>query len=269
MSRAKWIACAFVILVAVAALLAGLVARHSYSEQFRDAISAAPSLRFPLGTDELGRDRFARLLWGTRVSLLLAPAAALLSTLIAAAVGGAAGYVGGRFERYLMSATDLFLSLPWLFLLLAVRSLLPLNTSPLVSVMITFLLLGCLGWANPARMVRAATRTLAQSEYILQAKAAGLSPFRLLCIQVVPNLRPILLAQFWIAVPVFILSEANLALLGLGVAEPLPSWGGMLRELENYSAVAQHPALLVPLLLLVAFVSGLQVLLGAEETASC
>src|SRR3984885_1419415 len=86
--------------VAVAASLgAAYIAPSSYAEQFREAISAPPSSRFWLGTDELGRDRFARLLYGTRVSLLLAPAAALLSTLIAGLIGGAAGYLGGRWGR--------------------------------------------------------------------------------------------------------------------------------------------------------------------------
>src|SRR6201988_146924 len=133
MNRAQKLAAAVLGLVILASLAAGWIA-PSYSEQFRDAISAPPSSRFPLGTDELGRDRLARLLYGTRVSLLLAPAAALLSTLLAALVGGTAGYLGGRCERAVTAGLDLFLSLPWLFLLLAVRALLPLNTSPLTSV---------------------------------------------------------------------------------------------------------------------------------------
>jgi peptide/nickel transport system permease protein len=253
----------------VASLGAAYIAPSSYSEQFRDAISAPPSSRFWLGTDELGRDRFARLLYGTRVSLLLAPAAALLSTLIAGLIGGAAGYLGGRWERIVTGGVDLFLSLPWLFLLLAVRALLPLNTSPVTSVMITFLLLGCLGWAGPARIVRAGTRTLVDSDYLVQASASGISRWRLFWRHLLPNLRPILLAQFWISVPLFILSEANLGLLGLGVSEPLPSWGAMLRELENYSAVLRNPWMLAPAVLLVVVVSCLQLLLRTEESVAC
>jgi peptide/nickel transport system permease protein len=259
-----------VMAVAVAASLgAAFIAQSSYSEQFRDAISVPPSARFWLGTDELGRDRFARLLYGTRVSLLLAPAAALLSTLLAGLIGGAAGYVGGRWERFITAGVDLFLSLPWLFLLLAVRALLPLNTSPVTSVMITFLLLGCLGWAAPARIIRASTRTLVNSDYLVQAAASGIPRWRLFWRHLMPNLRPILLAQFWISVPLFILSEANLGLLGLGVSEPLPSWGAMLRELENYSAMLQNPWMLAPAVLLVLVVSCLQLLLGTEESVPC
>jgi ABC-type dipeptide/oligopeptide/nickel transport system permease subunit len=84
-----------------------------------------------------------------------------------------------------------------------------------------------------------------------------------------PNLRPILLAQFWISVPVFILSEANLGLLGLGVSEPLPSWGVLLRELENYTAVLQNPWMLAPVALLVVVVGCLQVVLRTEDQVPC
>lgn len=256
-----------VLSVAVAAALgASWLTPHSYAEQSREFISAPPSAAFWLGTDELGRDRFARLLYGTRVSLLLAPAAALLATLIAALIGGAAGYLGGRSERMVTSGIDLFLSLPWLFLLLAVRALLPLNTSPVFSVMITFLLLGCLGWAAPARIIRAGTMTLVNSDFLVQASAIGVSRWRLFWRHLLPNLRPILLAQFWISIPLFILSEANLGLLGLGVAEPLPSWGSLLRDLENYSEVLQNPWMLAPAVLLVAVVGCLQLLLRSEES---
>ena len=115
--------------------------------------NAAPSGAHWLGTDQLGRDRFARLLYGTRISLLLAPAAALLSTALAGLIGGLAGYRGGGWQRFANSVTDLFLSLPWLFLLITVRALLPLNVSPAASVTVTFLLLGVLGWASAARVV--------------------------------------------------------------------------------------------------------------------
>src|SRR5579863_4613930 len=265
MTRKQTVAVVVLGIAVLASLAAAYITPSSYAEQFRDAISAAPSAQFWLGTDELGRDRFARLLYGTRVSLLLAPAAALLSTLIAALIGGAAGYLGGRWERAVTTGVDLFLSLPWLFLLLAVRALLPLNTSPATSVVITFSLLGCLGWAAPARIIRAGTRTLVNSDYLVQAGASGISRWRLFWRHLLPNLRPILLAQFWISVPVFILSEANLGLLGLGVSEPLPSWGALLRELENYTAVLQNPWMLAPVALLVIVVGCLQIVLRTED----
>ena len=132
-----------------------------------------------------------------------------------------------------MALADLFLSLPWMFLLLMVRAWLPLNVSPARLVTITFALLGALGWAAPARVVRAAVRGIKTSDFMLIAQAQGCSPWRLLWRHLIPNVEPVLLAQFWIAVPVYILAETTLGMLGLGIAEPLPSWGGLLREIEG------------------------------------
>jgi peptide/nickel transport system permease protein len=265
MKKLRPIAFGIVVLVFVVSLLADFLAPASYPKQFRDTPNARPCRQFPLGTDELGRDRLSRLLHGTRISLLLAPTAALLSTFGAALIGGTAGYFGKWWERIAVSLTDLFLSLPWLFLLLTVRAMLPLNVPPLTSVIITFSLLGLLGWASSARVVRAGAKVLRDSELVLQASAAGCSKSRIFFVQILPNLRPVLSAQFWVSVPAFILAEANLGVLGLGVAEPLPSWGSLLRELESYSAIRSNPWLLAPLVLLVMVVSCFQLILSGEE----
>src|SRR6195256_313717 len=122
MNVARKLACILVLVVCAMSLTANWLAPAGYTKQFRDAPGAPPSHQHLLGTDEIGRDRFARVLYGTRISLLLAPAAALLSTLMAAFVGGVAGYLGGAWARMAMAVTDLFLSLPWLFLLITVRA---------------------------------------------------------------------------------------------------------------------------------------------------
>ena len=255
MKRSRWLAIVFLGMVTLSSLLAGVLAPAPYAQQFRDVPDAACSRQHPLGTDDLGRDRLSRLLYGTRVSLLLAPAAALVTSILAAFIGGTAGFAGGWVEDLVMSATDLFLSLPWLFLLITVRALLPLNVAPLTSVVITFGLLGCLGWAGAARVVCADTQRLCNSDFMLQARASGSAGIRLLVHHLLPNLKPVLFAQFWISIPVFILSETNLSILGLGVAEPLPSWGSLLRELENFSMLSAKPWQFAPLALLVATVS--------------
>ena len=264
MKTTRLIALIFLSIVALAALAPELWTSARYDKQFREAPDARPSSQFPLGTDALGRDRLSRLLYGTRVSLLLAPAAALLSCLVAATLGGVAGMVGGLVDRAILSAADLFLSVPWLLLLLMVRAFLPLNVAPAISVTITFLLLGALGWAAPARVVRTAVRKLKDSDFMLQARAAGVRPWRLLWRQLMPNVAPILLAQFWIAVPVYILAETTLGMLGLGVSEPLPSWGGLLREIEGAAVFSQF-WLLVPALLLAAVVGSFQLVLPRED----
>jgi peptide/nickel transport system permease protein len=251
-------------LVLAASMAANWLAPAGYARQYREATDAAPSKTHWLGTDELGRDRFARVLYGTRISLLLAPAAALLSTLMAAVIGGLAGYVGGIWARMAMAITDLFLSLPWLFLLITARAMMPLNVSPLVSVLVTFLLLGLLGWTTAARVLCASAGSLRTSDFVRQARAAGLPAQRLFWVHVVPNLKPVLYAQFWISIPVFILSEANLGILGLGVAEPMPSWGSLLKELEGLVSVGEEPWKFVPLILLVVVVTSFQFLLSRQ-----
>jgi peptide/nickel transport system permease protein len=255
MTAARRTAIIFLLAVFIACGIAHWLAPSGYAHQFRDFPNSPASSRHWLGTDDLGRDRFARLLYGTRVSLLLAPAAALLSSVLAGLIGGMAGLAGGRLQKLVMAATDLFLSLPWLFLLITVRALLPLNVAPLTSVVITFGLLGCLGWAAAARVICADARSLRNSDFLLLARASGLSGWRLFSRHLLPNLMPLLYAQFWLSVPVFILAEANLGILGLGVSEPLPSWGSLLRELESYSSIGSNPWQFVPLLLLIAVVS--------------
>jgi peptide/nickel transport system permease protein len=252
-------------LIVIAAAVAPWLAPAGYAWQDREAFAAPPSHQHWLGTDDLGRDRFARLLYGTRISLLLAPAASMLSTLLAVAIGGLAGYCGGVVEKIAMAVSDLFLSLPWLFLLIAVRAMLPLNASPMLSVAMTFGVLGLLGWTSAARVLCVSTKTLRDSDFLRQARAAGISSSRMFWVHVVPKLRPILAAQFWISIPVFILSEANLGILGLGVPEPMPSWGTLLREMEGLVSFRDEPWKFVPLLLLVAVVTAFQLILTDRE----
>lgn len=252
------LAAAILGLLCLAALFAGLLTPYSYDLQDREAPSLAPSRTHPLGTDELGRDLFSRLLHGARISLLLAPAAAILSLLIAVVMGIAAGASGGIVEQILSSAADLFSSMPWLFLLLIVRAVLPLNVPAWTSVAITFLLLGLLGWPAAMRVVRASAKTAKREGFLLQARAMGISGPRLWLRQFLPTLRPVLLAQFWISVPIYILSEANLGILGLGVSEPIPSWGNLLYDLAGHRDVLDAPWRLAPAVCLVAALLSMQ-----------
>lgn len=258
---------AAVLLIAIvgAVALAGVVAPCSYSEQFRDEPDAAASARHPLGTDGLGRDRLTRALYGGRLSLACAPAAALAAVAIAMTLGLAGGFAGGRFERAVSAAADLCLSLPWIFALLAMRAALPLNAPPGATAVVTFAMLGALGWAGPCRMILAAVKRRRSSEFALAAHASGCRGWRIAVVQIAPNVLPLAGAQFLVTVPAFLLAEANLGLLGLGVPEPLPSLGGMLRELENVSAIPSHPLVLAPAALLVLTVSCFHILIPADE----
>lgn len=261
----RLISAGFLCAIFLAGLFADSVTRYSYTTQFREVPNAAPSPSHLLGTDGLGRDLLARVLYGTRVSLFLAPAAALLSTLIAGVFGALAGFAGGWCEKLILASADLCMALPLLFVLLALRALLPLDVAPVISVVATFVLLGLLGWPSSLRVVWTASRELRNSDFVLLARANGSPRHRILLRHVLPNLRPVTFAQFWISIPVYVLTEATLSMLGLGVMEPLPSWGNLLRGLEDFSVISANPWRLCPLVLLVLVVISFQLILPAQE----
>jgi ABC-type dipeptide/oligopeptide/nickel transport system permease subunit len=197
---------------------------------------------------------------------LLAPATALAATAVALLAGVAAGYRGGWVDAVLNITGDLFLSLPWLFVLLTLRALLPLDIPPITSLLVTSTLLASVGWAAGARVVRASVASLRNSGPVTQARAYGSHPVRLLLFHIVPNLRPVAIAQFWILVPVFLLTEANLGVLGLGVTEPMPSLGNMLAELQAYDRVVEEPWIVAPAVLVVATVASLHFVVPEDTT---
>jgi peptide/nickel transport system permease protein len=259
------LAIALLIAVLLAVLPAEWLAPYSFATQFRELPNAAPTHSHLLGTDALGRDRLSRLLFGARVSLLLAPAAAFLSVLLALGLASLAALAGPWWERAILAAADLSLSLPWFFLLLAARALLPLNTAAGTVALVTFGLLGILGWAEPARVMVAAVRQRLRSDFVLLARASGCGRWRIALIHLSPHLVPVLAAQFLIATPGYLLTEANLGLLGLGIPEPMPSWGSLLRELESVSTIAANPWSMAPAVLLILVVGCFHLMVSADK----
>jgi len=200
-----------------------------------------------LGADRLGRDVFARLVYGARASVGVALLGALGALVIGALVGGVAGYAGGAIDDLAMQVADFVLILPAVYVVLAMRAALPLVLDPRDIFLLVAGLLALVGWPMAARGVRAIVAGERRLEYAEAARSLGAGHARLLFRHLLPATRGYLGVQATLLVPAFILAEATLSYVGLGFAEPMPSWGTMLKEAgENVRDLASFPWLMSP-----------------------
>jgi len=208
--------------------------------------AAEPGVIFLLGTDGDGRDVFSRVLYGARVSLAAGLLAALLSLGIGCMLGTVAGFFGGWVDQLLMRGSELFMALPWLYLLLAVRAFLPLHIGSLQAFFLVVAIIGGVGWVRPARLIRGVVLSQRERPFVLAARGFGAGPAYLIRRHILPFTWGITLTQATVLIPQYILAEVTLSFLGLGVAEPVPSWGNMLSEARQYHVLTGHPWLLAP-----------------------
>jgi peptide/nickel transport system permease protein len=192
-----------------------------------------PAHLFLLGTDRYGRDQFSRLLAGARVSLGAGLLAASLSMILGLLLGGIAGLAGGWTDRVLMRGVELFLAVPWLYLLLAVRAALPLDMAPSRAFFVLVGVIGVAGWARPARLVRGMVLSGRERGYVEAARVCGASEWYVLWRHILPQTLAIVVTQATLLAPQFALAEMTLSFFGLGLSEPLASWGNLLADLTR------------------------------------
>jgi peptide/nickel transport system permease protein len=210
-----------------------------------------PEKIFLLGTDAYGRDQFSRFLYGAQISLLAGSLAAALSVSLGAAIGAVAGFYGGRTDEFLMRVTELFLASPWLYLLFAVRAALPLHIPEWQVFLLLVAVLGLIGWTRPARLVRGIVLSAKERQFVLAARGFGASDAHLLRHHLLPEAYGVILTQIALLVPQYVLAEVTLTFLGLGLGEPMPSWGSLLSCLQQYSVLISCWWMFIPAVLLV------------------
>jgi peptide/nickel transport system permease protein len=206
----------------------------------------SPGECFLFGTDAFGRDEFSRVLYGGQISVAAGMVATALTLLLGAVVGVIAGYYGGWLDETLMGTTELFLSLPWFYFLLGVRAFLPLHLSPARTFFLLTCVIGLIGWARPARLVRGLVASSRTRNYVAAARGFGGSDFYILRRHILPDTFGVLLTQAALLVPRYIGAEVALSFFGLGVNEPVPSWGNMLSVLQQYSVLISYGWMLAP-----------------------
>ena len=208
---------------------------------------------FLFGADNLGRDLFSRMVYGSRISLTIGFVASAISLLLAIFFGGLAGYYGGKTDWAIMRFSEFFMLIPGLYLILFLRSLLNSKMDSGTSYMIITVILSLVGWPGTARTLRGMVHAIKREEFVLDAGLEGIPSTVIIFFHIIPQITSLLIVSTTLAIPGFIMSETTLSYLGLGIADPAVSWGSLInRDISTLSNLKNFPWLLTPVWLLLA-----------------
>lgn len=248
--------------VLLVALFAPWLAPYHFRAQNLDAANQPPSLTHWLGTDELGRDVYSRIIWGSRTSVFVVVLALAIGTPLGIVLGAISGYFGGRVDSLIMRLADIMFAFPDLLFVFFIAATLQPRIEAMVSgiellgfsgrafaragfldYVVVIVAVAFVGWAGMARLVRGQFLSLAQSEFVEAARAIGASPWRIVFRHLLPNAMPPVIVALSLGAGGIVLAEASLSFLGIGINPPNPSWGAMI--IDNYAFYRTRPHLVV------------------------
>ena len=204
-----------------------------------------------LGADLKGRDIFSRLLYGARISLSIGLIGVAISFFIGLIIGGISGYFGGWTDNILMRLVEMMMMVPGFYLMLALRASFPPEMSSTQVFILIVVILSFIGWASIARVIRGMSISLRENEYVLAAKSVGVGNFKIIMRHILPHTFSYALVAICLSIPGYIIGEAALSLLGLGIQEPQASWGNMLSSAQGIVNIQLYPWMLIPGFLIV------------------
>lgn len=201
---------------------------------------------FLLGADERGRDLFSRTIYGARISLSIGIVGATISFFIGLLVGGVSGYFGGRVDNIIMRLCEMIMMIPGFYLMLALRASFPVNISSTQVYLLIVVILSFIGWASTARVIRGMSISLREREYVYAARSFGLPHLKIITRHILPHTFSYLIVAIVLSIPGYILGEAALSLIGLGIQEPEASWGNLLSSALGIVNIRLYPWILFP-----------------------
>lgn len=216
----------FILILTVFAIVAPMVSSSSHSDVNFGVMNQGPSSAHWFGTDNLGRDLWCRVWMGARVSLFIALVAAIVQSTIGIIIGGVSGFFGGKIDLFLMRASDIIDSIPFLVYVILIMMIMGSGMAPII---IAFALTG---WIRMARLVRGQALSLKESDYVMASKGLGGSNMRIIINHMVPNMLGVIIVTLTMSIPTAIFTEAYLSYIGIGLQPPLTSWG----QLANIGA---------------------------------
>ncbi|WP_128649481.1 oligopeptide ABC transporter permease OppC [Vibrio maritimus] len=231
-NKAAMVSLFILFVMTMAVIFLPMIAPYTFDDTDWYAMHAAPSAEHWFGTDSLGRDLYVRTLIGGRISLMVGVLGAFVAVLIGTLYGAASGFIGGKVDRVMMRILEILYAVPFMFLVIVLVTFFGRN------IVLIFVAIGAIAWLDMARIVRGQTLSLRSKEFIEAAHVSGVSTWRIITRHIVPNVLGIVAVYSTLLIPSMILTESFLSFLGLGVQEPMTSWGALLQEGSQTMEVA-------------------------------